>query len=671
MHKYKFLGKKGEGTFSEVVKAQVVKTGKYVAIKRMKASFDTLDKVNNLREIQALRRLSPNANIVKLLEVLYDRATGRLALVFELLDANLYELIRGRRTNLPAHRVKSYMYQLIKSLDHMHRNGIFHRDIKPENILIRDETKLKLADFGSCRGIYSKQPYTEYISTRWYRAPECLLTDGYYNYKMDIWGIGCVFFEIITRYPLFPGKDELDQVEKIHKIMGTPPKPVLDAFKRHSSGHISFDFAPQAGTGLASLLTKQSKECIDLLNNLLAYNPDDRYTARQALKHPYFKDLYAADQKRKAAKMAAGGGAANTSNNPAPPPFAINPLNPLASPTTLSPTLSPTNPLQQQLQPQQQQTQQPLPQMGGIHHYGMAAGPPNALYPGHHPMAVMPGGGPGATQQPSLPLLAGHEQSPPYVSPPPAAATGAGNPAGPTPLNISNSSNPGTLAPLITSSPSHYGHDVPKHTGPMKIVGASPTGGGSGVGGGRGRGGGVSGKKKGRPSGRGRGGHGHGYGRHHHNNNNNKYGGPSRRNGPSLQTSGYGYAGNGRGGAKAGKGLAPMAAAMSYRSPPGAKLKPLQLGGVGATPKGRGGGVSGGGRNPVLTGGRGSGRRTNRRGRGGSYVSPYSQKHIKASRAKSKFSRRDAHPSSTHRSKPRGGVPSRRSYYPSHAAFRS
>ena len=92
----------------------------------------------------------------------------------------------------------------------MHKNGIFHRDIKPENILIHNEEFIKLADFGSCRGIYSKQPYTEYISTRWYRPPECLLTDGYYNYKMDVWGFGCVFFEMLALHALFPGKDELD-----------------------------------------------------------------------------------------------------------------------------------------------------------------------------------------------------------------------------------------------------------------------------------------------------------------------------------------------------------------------------------------------------------------------------------------------------------------------------
>ena len=171
------MAKKGEGTFSEVLKAQCIKNGKYVAIKCMKNHFDSLDQVNNLREIQALRRLSPHGNIIKLLEVLYDQPTGRLALVFELMDMNIYELIRGRRHYVAEDRIRTYMYQLVKSMDHMHRNGIFHRDIKPENILIMDDC-LKLADFGSCRGIYSKQPYTEYISTRWYRAPSVFSRTG-------------------------------------------------------------------------------------------------------------------------------------------------------------------------------------------------------------------------------------------------------------------------------------------------------------------------------------------------------------------------------------------------------------------------------------------------------------------------------------------------------------
>lgn len=301
MHKYRLISKKGEGTFSEVLKAQCIKTGQFVAIKCMKNTFESIDQVNNLREIQALRRLSPHANIITLLEVLYDQPSGRLALVFELMDMNIYELIRERRHYLAATRVRNFMYQLCRAMDHMHRNGIFHRDIKPENILIKDD-QLKLADFGSCRGIYSKQPFTEYISTRWYRAPECLLTDGFYSYKMDIWGLGCVFFEIMSLYPLFPGTNELDQVAKIHQIMGTPGPELLAVFQKKSS-HMDFNFPPQEGTGLEKMLSHVTPECIDLLYKLLAYKPDDRVSARQALRHVHFRELREAEKRQSRGKL--------------------------------------------------------------------------------------------------------------------------------------------------------------------------------------------------------------------------------------------------------------------------------------------------------------------------------------------------------------------------------
>lgn len=133
----------------------------------MKNHFKSIEQVNNFAEILALRKLSPHANIIKLLEALYDDPTGRLALVFELMDMNLYEAIKERKTYLPEAKVKNWMYQLVLAVDHMHSKGVFHRDIKPENILIKDEI-VKLADFGSCRGMNSKPPLTEYISTRWY-----------------------------------------------------------------------------------------------------------------------------------------------------------------------------------------------------------------------------------------------------------------------------------------------------------------------------------------------------------------------------------------------------------------------------------------------------------------------------------------------------------------------
>ncbi|XP_076314577.1 MAPK/MAK/MRK overlapping kinase-like isoform X1 [Tachypleus tridentatus] len=197
LQKYRILGKKGEGSFAEVLACQNLRDGQVYACKRLKGDFTSAEQALNLTEVKALRRLNPHSHIVQLYDVIYDKRSGRLALIFELMDINMHELLHARKRPLPEFRVKSYMFQLFKSLDYIHSNGIFHRDIKPENILIRDSL-LKLADFGSCRSMYTTPPYTEYIATRWYRPPECLLTNGYYTYKMDIWAAGCVFFEILT-----------------------------------------------------------------------------------------------------------------------------------------------------------------------------------------------------------------------------------------------------------------------------------------------------------------------------------------------------------------------------------------------------------------------------------------------------------------------------------------
>ncbi|XP_068538837.1 MAPK/MAK/MRK overlapping kinase isoform X4 [Anas acuta] len=242
MSKYKLVGKIGEGTFSDVLKTLSLRDGKYYACKHMKQHFESIEQVNNLSEIQALRRLSPHPNILMLHEVVL--------------------------------------------------NGIFHRDVKPENILIKQNT-LKLGDFGSCRSIYSKQPYTEYISTRWYRAPECLLTDGYYSYKIDMWSAGCVFYEITSFQPLFPGSNELDQISKIHDVIGTPAKKTLNKFKQ--STIMNFDFPFKKGKGIPPLVHNLSPKGFSLLYAMIKYDPDERIAAHQALQHPYFQEFWAAD----------------------------------------------------------------------------------------------------------------------------------------------------------------------------------------------------------------------------------------------------------------------------------------------------------------------------------------------------------------------------------------
>ena len=296
---YRVLSKKGEGTFSEVLKVEHVHTGHAYAVKCMKSLYPSIKHVNELREIQALRRLNPHPNIIGMEEILYDPETGRLAIVLELMQMNVYELIRHRREPLDAALVCSLMYQLLTAICHMHDHGVFHRDIKPENVLLVNSSTLKVADLGSCRGLFSQPPYTEYISTRWYRAPECLLTNGYYDYKMDIWGIGCVFYELASLQPLFPGANELDQIEKIHAVMGTPSKHLLTAIQqRGGAATPNIKFSERKGSGYRHMLPKTlvSDEMVDLIDQMLIYNPDKRITARQALNHKYFDAVRAKDK---------------------------------------------------------------------------------------------------------------------------------------------------------------------------------------------------------------------------------------------------------------------------------------------------------------------------------------------------------------------------------------
>lgn len=159
---------------------------------------------------------------------------------------------------------------------------------QPENILVDKSGKnLKLADFGSCRGTHSKPPFTGYIATRWYRAPECLLSDGHYGAEMDVWGAGSVLFELIALYPLFPGSDEVDQLNRIHKVLGTPSDDVLKKFNLKSQKS-NFNFKPQQAIGIKHFIPNASSTCVNLISKTLVYDYTQRIVAKQCLLHQYF-----------------------------------------------------------------------------------------------------------------------------------------------------------------------------------------------------------------------------------------------------------------------------------------------------------------------------------------------------------------------------------------------
>lgn len=146
---------------------------------------------------------------------------------------------------------------------------------------------MKLADLGSvCTD--RKLPHSAYISTRWYRAPECLITSGYYGAKMDIWALGCCFYEMLTLNPLFPGDNELDQLYKIHEILGSPSKTLLAKFKHRN---IDYEFPRKKPLGFHNFLPMLSHYGIDILNKMLVYHPDTRISIYKLINHIYFDEL--------------------------------------------------------------------------------------------------------------------------------------------------------------------------------------------------------------------------------------------------------------------------------------------------------------------------------------------------------------------------------------------
>jgi len=218
MDRYKVTKVLGGGTYGSVLRAQNKSSGEWVAIKKMKQKYYSWDECVKLREITSLRKLI-HPNIVKLKEVI--RENDELHLVFEFMEANLYEYMKGRARHFPETKVRNIMFQTLQAMHHVHKHGYFHRDMKPENLLVSGDT-VKLADFGLAREIRARPPFTDYVSTRWYRAPEALLRSPTYNSPLDLWACGGIMAELYNLRPLFPGASESDQLYKICSVLGTP-----------------------------------------------------------------------------------------------------------------------------------------------------------------------------------------------------------------------------------------------------------------------------------------------------------------------------------------------------------------------------------------------------------------------------------------------------------------
>ncbi|KAF1784074.1 P-type ATPase, N-terminal [Phytophthora cactorum] len=243
-------------------------TQEIVAVKKIKALFPTWEECLQLRELKSLRVLR-HENIVLLKEVIRDKE--ELYFVFEYLQTSLFRVMRNFKSHgasssytgvgsdtsassdpstssSPPHpwfsevQIRSIMFQLFSGLAYMHKHGFFHRDIKPENLLCHDDT-LKIADLGQAREIRSRPPFTDYVATRWYRAPELLLRSTTYNSPIDMWACGCILVELLICTPLFPGTSEADQFYRICKVLGTPTKETRRITAAQALQHRFFDQA--------------------------------------------------------------------------------------------------------------------------------------------------------------------------------------------------------------------------------------------------------------------------------------------------------------------------------------------------------------------------------------------------------------------------------------------
>lgn len=288
LENYEQSEKIGEGTYGVVYKAIQKSTRLTVAMKKIRLETEEEGVPSTaIREISLLRELKHD-NVVRLIDLVHD--DKRLWLVFEFLDMDLKKYLDSTTGQLSSSLLKSYTHQLLKGLVYCHSRRIIHRDLKPQNLLIDRNGCLKLADFGLARAFgVPLRSYTHEVVTLWYRAPEVLLGSKLYSTGLDMWSVGCIFAEMAKKAPLFPGDSEIDQLFKIFRILGTPNEelwPGVDQLPDYKE-----NFPSWSKKDLEAMFPTLDVAGCELMEEMLAYAPSVRISAKRALKHWYFDDF--------------------------------------------------------------------------------------------------------------------------------------------------------------------------------------------------------------------------------------------------------------------------------------------------------------------------------------------------------------------------------------------
>ncbi|KAG7382307.1 Cell division control protein 2 [Phytophthora pseudosyringae] len=289
MERYQKLEKIGEGTYGVVYKAKDRVTGEVIALKkiRLEAEDEGIPSTA-IREISLLKELQ-HCNIVRLYNIVHTER--KLTLVFEYLDQDLKKYLDVCEKGLEKPILKSFLYQLLRGIAYCHQHRVLHRDLKPQNLLINREGELKLGDFGLARAFgIPVRSYTHEVVTLWYRAPDVLMGSRKYSTPVDIWSVGCIFAEMANGGPLFAGTSEVDQLDRIFRLLGTPTVEIYPAIVDLPEYRRDFPVYPTPES-LAHLVPTLDADGVDLLEQMLQYDPAKRITAADAMVHPYFSDL--------------------------------------------------------------------------------------------------------------------------------------------------------------------------------------------------------------------------------------------------------------------------------------------------------------------------------------------------------------------------------------------
>ncbi|XP_018107848.1 cyclin-dependent kinase-like 2 [Xenopus laevis] len=287
MEKYENLGLVGEGSYGMVMKCRNKETGRIVAIKKfLESEDDKMVKKIAMREIKLLKQLR-HENLVNLLEVCKKKK--RWYLVFEFVDRTVLDDLEQFPNGLDFNRVRKYLFQIIRGIGFCHNHNIIHRDIKPENILVSLSGIVKLCDFGFARTLAGPgEDYTDYVATRWYRAPELLVGDIKYGKAVDVWAIGCIVTEMLTAQPLFPGDSDIDQLHHIIKCQGNLTPRHQELFYRNPMfAGVSLPDMKEAES-LERRYPKHSPVMLDLAKSCLHIDPEKRPACGTLLQHELF-----------------------------------------------------------------------------------------------------------------------------------------------------------------------------------------------------------------------------------------------------------------------------------------------------------------------------------------------------------------------------------------------